>query len=277
MRKREKVGWALVTMVVVGLILPIIFGKPRDVAGTKPGDAWRDTIYDFQTLITGVFAVAAAFVTVRQMQATDASAQLRHDQLMAGSRQNEKEARERHNELVELTVRKDRLMVERLLFPYLNALEFQASEMAHSSLWLPAFEKVDDPALQPIAKQAEKMIAPMHAITNIIIQPPWRDASPLLDGITSFHVQRMHEFALMCIDLSRQIQNYIVPPREIDDDDDLDFISRRAHSKSMEGKSGHTLEFLANGYNHNVAALISELNSVIAGLEKLKSLYGLNF
>gem|GEM_PF-5749877 len=63
-------------------------------------------LYDFQTLITGLAAVAAAAMTIRQMMQTDRASD------------------QRHRELMELTVRSDRALIERLINPQYRGFLF---------------------------------------------------------------------------------------------------------------------------------------------------------
>ncbi|TBB72041.1 hypothetical protein [Rhizobium ruizarguesonis] len=236
---------------------------------------WQAWVFAFQTLITGFFAVGAAYLTVRQMQVTDKAAQLRHDELLMTAKQNDKEARERHNELVELSIRKDRLVVERLLFPYLSILDLQRGLIASGSLVLPPFENIDDPALQPFTAQAKEHTEPVFSVMNITIQPAWQDAAPLLDGLTSHHLRELAACAHKCIDLSNYIQDYPVPPL-IEADESLTLLRQNAHLQLMRGKSEKVLREMVYDYNLTVAFFTNELRDLIDGLEKLGKKYGLN-
>lgn len=62
---------ALIFALLVALILPAIFGTPPTFDDRSGGDPWRNFVYDFQTLITGVLAVCAAWATVHQMRRSD--------------------------------------------------------------------------------------------------------------------------------------------------------------------------------------------------------------
>ncbi|MGO8057574.1 hypothetical protein ACC716_05100 [Rhizobium johnstonii] len=236
---------------------------------------WQAWVFAFQTLITGFFAVGAAYLTVRQMQVTDKAAQLRHDELLMTAKQNDKEARERHNELVELSIRKDRLVVERLLFPYLSILDLQRGLIASGSLMLPPFESVDDPNLQSFVAQSKQHIEPVYTALNITIQPAWLDAAPLLDGFTSHHLREMAECARKCIELARTIQGYPIPPlTEVEET--LKMLRQHKHLQSMAGRSGEVLREMVYDYNLTVAFFTDELSYLINGLEMLGKEYGLN-
>ncbi|MGR9345868.1 hypothetical protein ACU8NW_14790 [Rhizobium leguminosarum] len=66
---------------------------------------WQAWVYQFQTLITGALAVFAAHYTVRQMQRSD------------------QKSDERHNQLMDLSVRPIRLKVNRSVFPMVELIE----------------------------------------------------------------------------------------------------------------------------------------------------------
>ncbi|MBP2490935.1 hypothetical protein JOH50_006731 [Rhizobium leguminosarum] len=113
---RRKVLLAVVVTVTVGLLLPAIFGQPR--IGSAAGDPWRNFIYDFQTLITGFFAVGAAFATFRQMQKFDARSEKRHE------------------EQVKLALRPDVLLMQRAYSPSVETIREWRDDMRRiSSQW----------------------------------------------------------------------------------------------------------------------------------------------
>lgn len=69
----------LLLFAAMAVLPPAIFGRqatPSNYEDLK--DGWLTFIYNYQTLITGVFAVGAAYVTVRQMQESDRQQELRH-------------------------------------------------------------------------------------------------------------------------------------------------------------------------------------------------------
>jgi len=79
--------------------------------GFIAGMAWSgsghqvDWVWDYQTLITGILAVAAAYVTVNAMSRAEDRQQSRHD------------------ELLKLSLRADRLKVQRAEFPFANIID----------------------------------------------------------------------------------------------------------------------------------------------------------
>ncbi|WPJ67939.1 hypothetical protein AUSSIE_16 [Sinorhizobium phage Aussie] len=96
---RAFVGVAM--CVAAGLIvLPVLFGDPPKFTDRTGGDALRNLIYDFQTLITGVLAIIAASWTVMQMRETDRLQEIRHRQQLALSERRDRLAAERFTAFV---------------------------------------------------------------------------------------------------------------------------------------------------------------------------------
>jgi hypothetical protein len=84
-----RVWGAAVVVVVAAIVLPVIFGAPAEFNDRSGGDAWRNVIYDFQTLITGALAVAAALGTIYQMRASDALQERRHREIRHDARKGD--------------------------------------------------------------------------------------------------------------------------------------------------------------------------------------------
>lgn len=72
---------ALICMLAVAIVFPAVFGEAPTFSDRSGGDPWRNFVYDFQTLITGVLAVGAGFATIWQMRISDALQERRHQQL----------------------------------------------------------------------------------------------------------------------------------------------------------------------------------------------------
>lgn len=78
----KKKLWVLLAIVLAFLLLvPIFFGEARTVEDESGGDSWRNIIYDFQTLFTGILAVGAATFTILQSRKIDDRQQKRHEEL----------------------------------------------------------------------------------------------------------------------------------------------------------------------------------------------------
>ncbi len=57
---KRRLYWLGAIVVCVAIAPPVIFGTAPEKSDRRGGDPWRNTIEDFQTLITGFFAVGAA-------------------------------------------------------------------------------------------------------------------------------------------------------------------------------------------------------------------------
>ncbi|MBY5709744.1 hypothetical protein [Rhizobium leguminosarum] len=104
MSNRNKIIKAVAIAIGAALVLPVFFGGAPKFTDRVGGDSFRNLIYDFQTLIGGALAIGAAWWTVITMEKTDQS------------------AAKRHTEQMELTLRKDRLAIERAVYPQAESL-----------------------------------------------------------------------------------------------------------------------------------------------------------
>ncbi|MGO7870580.1 hypothetical protein AB9F42_33645 [Rhizobium leguminosarum] len=258
----------LAVVTFMTLVPPAAFGGP-------PQPLWI-FLEKFQTLITGIAAVFAAYATVRQMQVTDQAAQARHDEILRTAKNNDKEARERHNQLVELTIRKDGLVAERLLFPTLNRLiEVRAQFPSQGFPVLPAVSGVDDPLLQSFKDRVDECRQAVLAVTNMVIQPTWTEAAPLLDGFTAHHLQEMKARAIVYLEASRRTQDYPVDQPTTPDDPGMKALIKFHYTQAMEGKSVETLQEMVDQCSEQGAAFTAELDGLISGLQNLGQKYGL--
>lgn len=78
---KSKVGILAVLVLLTLFLAPIFLSEGRNVEGESGGDPWRNTIYDFQTLFTGILAVGAATITIMQSRKIDERQQKRHDDM----------------------------------------------------------------------------------------------------------------------------------------------------------------------------------------------------
>ncbi|MGO7148962.1 hypothetical protein ACCS52_26360 [Rhizobium ruizarguesonis] len=104
MSNRNKIIKAAAIAIGAALVLPVFFGEAPKFADRVGGDSLRNLIYDFQTLIGGALAIGAAWWTVITMEKADQS------------------AAKRHAEQMELALRKDRLAIERAVYPQAEGL-----------------------------------------------------------------------------------------------------------------------------------------------------------
>lgn len=83
-QKHQKILVAAAIIVVGMLVVISVHGVATDPTPNDPNhpDLWYMFIYRFQTLIGGLLAVGAAFITIRQMRKTDERADKRHEAFM---------------------------------------------------------------------------------------------------------------------------------------------------------------------------------------------------
>ncbi|WP_311272359.1 MULTISPECIES: hypothetical protein [unclassified Rhizobium] len=79
---KKRVLTLLAIVLAAAALLPVLFGATPEISVRKGEDNWRNFVYDFQTLITGVLAIGAAFFTIRSGQEIDERQQIRHDQTL---------------------------------------------------------------------------------------------------------------------------------------------------------------------------------------------------
>ncbi|CAN7759907.1 hypothetical protein LJR257_006812 [Ensifer adhaerens] len=76
-KKLEKL---FILLALLLLLLPAMFGEPRNADGSG-GDFLRNFVFDFQTLLTGLLAIGAAYWTLREMRISDEVQERRHFEL----------------------------------------------------------------------------------------------------------------------------------------------------------------------------------------------------
>lgn len=166
------------------------------ILGSLSGDenssleAW---VNRYQTLITGFFAIGAAYVTISQMQKTDS------------------ESERRHRELVRLQMRSERLIIERMLFPQFGELREHYKSLRGSLL---------DPMLahgQPdrgndrffeFADSSMDMKNTCNEIIGILGRPAWVEAQSLFGGLLMHHQRELAHRLSAAIDYLPVIARY---------------------------------------------------------------------
>lgn len=73
----------LITVSVIGIIGVFTFPALFDWSQVDGARSWRQTIFEFQTLFAGIFAVVAGYITVYQMRISDAKSDKRHEDLLS--------------------------------------------------------------------------------------------------------------------------------------------------------------------------------------------------
>jgi len=183
--RNRKVGLGAVAVAVAtALVVPTYIG------GTT--DPWGQFIFNYQTLITGLAAVGAATWTISVMEKTD----LRQEN--------------RHRELIELSLRSDRLKLERALNP-------QVAEIAMIARGLDQIRR-DMLKLNTLAKQTdfiEENIWWIHYtnanLCELLDREAFREGEKLLNGGATFRLERVRQLAVQSAIHIRHVKRVLRP------------------------------------------------------------------
>lgn len=176
MNNRKAFIGAIAATVLSALLLPIFFGEPAKIDGRKGGDSWRNWIFDFQTLITGLAAVGAATWTISVMEKTDRSQAIRH------------------RELVELAQRGDIRRLQRAIEPQLEELETVQHSLLALQLDPALFEGgPGDPKYRMITSVARDYLTAVKRVRDILDRPQFIDGSELFDGRLTHSLREMFD------------------------------------------------------------------------------------
>ncbi len=165
----------LMVVLAVAILFPVFFGEPRQVKDQVGGDSWRNLIFDFQTLITGIAAVAAATLTILTMEETD------------------RRADKRHQELIELQVRPDQLRIERALNPQLQELSHLLSELREIRSVKDLIAGSGDPNFQWMSRVALDHLPFFEKLETILGRSQFVAGSSLFDGQTASFLNRLED------------------------------------------------------------------------------------
>ncbi len=172
--------WLLFKAFAITIPTPSMWRDLSNIArtsiGFEPINPWRDWLYDFQSLIGGIFAIVAAAFTVLQMRISD------------------ERSERRHKEVLQLQLRADGLRLERMYFalhPFLNTAdnlfdgEFIPGMLANDRLL-----HMDTQKLETLWAEIEILWLEIEEVFNSSV---FLDAEDLLDGgLTDevFHFRR---------------------------------------------------------------------------------------
>ena len=218
--------------VLTGLILPILFGEPALVDGRTGGDPWRNWVYDFQTLITGLAAVGAATWTISVMESTD------------------RKQTDRHRELVELNQRSDLRRLERAIEPQLEELEDIAVSLAGSELDPALFkDQRGDPVYNLVTSAAANYLTAVRRIYDVLERKQFVDGSELFDGRLTYSLRELFE-------KSEYLRGALEDHVKATSWEDPDFSMR--YEFDFDGFEAHLLEQL-RGYRRKLDSVVSRL------------------
>lgn len=243
--KRSSNGYYVAATCLVGAIvatvLPAIFGTAPEAADgfKRLGDPWHDFVYNYQTLITGVAAVAAAFLTIRQMTRTDESSERRHQELLA------------------LSHRSDRMRLERALNPQYSDLVRISWALDEKRLAAPDFEgkHADE---RRATWLSEEILPHVQEIIGIIDRKQLRDGEFLFGGVLSARLLVLNEAVKALASRLTYHKGIVTDPHE-SEDLFMDY-TQYMHDKFLDEKS---IIFA------QAAALSDVLPLVIREIEKL--------
>lgn len=170
---RRRLYWLGAIVICAAIVPPVIFGAAPQRSDRKGGDPWRNTIEDFQTLITGFFAIGAAYVTVRQMEKSD------------------KKSDNRHVQLVRLSLRADALRVERLLYPQVDEL---LGLQNHLRL-INAGYTGEKSTSEYVKFHREEIKTVIRKIIAVLDRPQWTTGQDLFDGTLTYQAAELRRWA----------------------------------------------------------------------------------
>ncbi|RVN34514.1 hypothetical protein [Sinorhizobium meliloti] len=243
---KTRITGAAFVAIMAAIVLPAIFGPPAEFADRHGGDPWRNAIYDFQTLITGVLAVAAAAGTIIQMQLAD------------------RKSDDRHRQSMELALRGDRLLIQRALIPQIHHIrECGAISNRLYERFLQHSGQVDFLDFPPIAGWWWEFQEMFLIISETIERPYFKDGEHLFDGDLSYRIW----------ELRRQTMN-VRPHFETANQ----FLSGRPLTYDEEG----SLEYWKDdGGDAEVAAYVRycahAFPGIVEGLVRVGREYGISF
>ncbi|MBB6352485.1 hypothetical protein ACFFTN_19900 [Aminobacter aganoensis] len=151
----------IVVLIIIGFCLGGMFS---DVSATD------QYLSEWQTLIAGILAVAAAAWTVGEMRRNDSMQQQRHEELML------------------LNLRADRLRAERAAFPYADKLEYASNIISERVEQLGAHRDID------INRRVAINIAQaMNFIIDYLRADAIIDAKPLFGSAMAFSFESLEK------------------------------------------------------------------------------------
>ena len=216
------------------ILLPLLFGSSRIVEGQSGGDGWRNFIYDFQTLLTGILAIAAAWWNVSAMKAADASSD------------------KRHNEVLEKARLDQQRIIERVVNP-------QTAQMRTASVIL-GMHKRTIMKVNTLEGQLERISISVHMmdfiitqLADIISRPQLREGMRLFDGEVTYKIHALEKR----IEKAKEAATKVYERRE---EDDFGFMKKPARELDV------LYGFMTRSED--------EIEEVLEGLKGIASQYG---
>jgi len=243
-KNTRRVACALVAVAVVGVTVLVVFGKPRLEKDVVPGNPWRDAIYDFQTLLTGFAAVAAAAATIIAMEKTDRASE------------------RRHRELVEIQLQPDLRRLERALNP-------QIGDLRGHLLKLSDFRNIET-RIEPgpgldwrwMVEFGNSHLPSLTNLDLVLTRPQFEDGINLFDGITTRFLQELTK-------LNAEVIGQVTRHMEMDLNDDFNDPARAAYDEDFDDAFEHL--------KSNVGMTVECLRRLVERLERIETKYSSEF
>jgi len=192
---RGRILAAAILVVATALLIPAVAGGI--------GDPWGKFVSDYQTLITGLAAVGAATWTISVMEKTDA-------------RQGE-----RHAQLVELSLRSDRLAVERAVYPQVLGLSQAGYAFARLKTEMLKINTLRG-QLGLIVQEAYWVETSCRDLVALLERAQLVEGSRLFDGILTYKLHWLRENskeAQALLETFSRGSRYTAPSFALDDQD----------------------------------------------------------
>lgn len=158
-------------IIVAAALMAFMAIVPPEVFGCTDSPLWK-FIDKYQTLITGIAAVLGAYATIRQMRKTDAGSE------------------ERHQELVELSLRADKLKVARLYQPQFNEMNEHLANIINLRASLVDFSK-EELDYAAFKREEQTIHEVMGRLQQTLNRPTWDETSPLFDGWMTHSLEKL--------------------------------------------------------------------------------------
>lgn len=170
--QKHRISYQIIFYLLIGIGLFVVLNAV--ILGDEKNGLWL-FVYKFQTLITGIFAIIAALITVRTMRITDERQELRH------------------RELISLNLRRDRMRVRRAADPQLDLIAWHKRNLGYR---IEQFNQDTEYQLTKIISSefANYLIAECKAIQGLIARKQIKEVKPLISPEGFSSIQDLNGF-----------------------------------------------------------------------------------
>jgi hypothetical protein len=194
---------AVTALAIIGWLIWVVMPRDQSLVqasaelvkralGEDPA-RWEHFVFNYQTLIGGMLAILAALITVVAMIVVD--------QRQAS----------RHNELVELNIREDKLRLERLLVPQFELLCSQLKSLVEiRTKDVPPPVVADDNIFGELEAYMKRVYDAAIQMRDCFRRPSWATSEDLFDGQLTFDYAKLTDENEDFFDRWRKLQDAIV-------------------------------------------------------------------